>query len=74
MLLLCCTQQLNDLLTRVTCGGSVPLVPRYVGPGTETSPGAGHSGCAQWRTEGGFGVFKPPRNSEVLTKLHLIAN
>ena len=30
----------------------------------------------QWRTEGGFGVFKlpPPRNSEVLTKLHLIAN
>jgi len=33
-------------------------------------------GCQQWRTEGGgLGVFKPPpRNSKVLTKLHLIAN
>ena len=23
----------------------------------------------QWRTEGGFRMFNPPRNSEVLTKL-----
>ena len=29
---------------------------------------------SQWHTKVGFGVFKPPRNSEVLTKLHLIAN
>ena len=26
----------------------------------------------QWRTGGGFGVLKPPRNSEVLTKLSRI--
>jgi hypothetical protein len=31
--------------------------------------------CGQWRTEGGFvggGGFRPPRNSEVLTKLRRI--